>query len=165
MKIQIDQIPDSGLNLSEKYQPSALDLNRADIKFTEPINLSAKITKGVNVISVELAITATMHLNCSRCLEEFAAPLSCGTKLNLSIEDRKEIDITNNLREELILRYPLKSLCRPDCQGLCPICGKNLNKGKCRCKHVIPKRKELRWHIQRDVTQRQDAIKEEHTTS
>jgi len=145
MKIHIDQIPDSGLRLSEKCEPSALDLNRADIKLKEPINSVAQITKGANFISVELAIDATMYLNCNRCLEEFAAPKSLKTKLNLPIENKSVIDLTDNLREEIILSYPLKPLCRPDCLGLCPVCGQNLNKGKCGCRlpqQLKPKRKE-----------------------
>ena len=144
MKIHIDQIPEAGLKLSETHEPSHLDLGRADIRFAEPINLSAQVTKGVGNISVKLAICATMHLNCSRCLEEFTLPLSKEIKLNFPIENKAcgstgrrpagEIDLTDNLREEIILSYPLKPLCRPDCLGLCPTCGRNFNKGECNCK-------------------------------
>ena len=134
MKIYIDQIPDTGLELSETCEPSSLDLNRADVKLTEPINISAQISKGSNFISVKLAIEAPMRLNCSRCLEEFTVPKSLETELNLPIENRDVIDLTDNLREEIMLNYPLKPLCRPECRGLCPICGRNLNTGKCSCK-------------------------------
>ena len=133
MKIYIDQIPESGLELSESCEPSNLDLNRADIKFSEPINLSAQVTKGTNVISVNLKINGMMYLNCGRCLEEFVHPLSRKVNLNITIENKSEIDITDNLREEVVLSYPLKPLCRPDCLGLCPGCGQNLNQGKCNC--------------------------------
>lgn len=134
MKVQIDQIPESGLELTESYQASQLDLNRPDIKFAEPISLWAQINKGINNISVKLNIGAAIHLNCSRCLEEFTLPLSKQINLNLPIENKKEIDLTDNLREEVILDYPLKPLCRQDCLGLCPNCGQNLNQGKCKCK-------------------------------
>ena len=134
MKVQIDQIPESGLELTESYQASQLDLNRPDIKFAEPISLWAQINKGINNISVKLNIGAAIHLNCSRCLEEFTLPLSKQINLNLPIENKKEIDLTDNLREEVILDYPLKPLCRQDCLGLCPSCGQNLNQGKCKCK-------------------------------
>ncbi len=134
MKIYIDQIPESGLELNETCQPSALDLDKEGIKFAEPITLSAQVTKGINNISVNLKVNLPMHLNCSRCLEEFTAPKSFEIKLNLAIGDKKEIDLTDNLREEIILSYPLKPLCRPDCLGLCATCGQNLNKGNCSCK-------------------------------
>lgn len=135
MKIKIAQIPDSGLQLSESCRPSDLDLNRADIKFTEPINLSCEVSKGIDNVSISLKINATMHLNCSKCLEEFTIPLSKEVKLNFPIEHKKEVvDLTDNLREEIMLGYPLKPLCRPDCRGLCSNCGQNLNQGKCGCK-------------------------------
>ncbi len=37
--------------------------------------------------------------------------------------------------EEFVLSLPVKPLCRPDCKGLCPQCGKNLNTGSCSCVH------------------------------
>ena len=142
VKIQIDQIPEQGLTLTETCQPVSLDLERADIKFSEPINLSAQVNKGINNISLQLKINAVMHLNCSRCLEEFSSPLSGEIKLNFPIEGKEEIDLTSNLREEIILRYPLKPLCRPDCLGLCATCGRNLNKG--RCNHGSAKKTPLK---------------------
>lgn len=136
MKVYIDQIPESGLELTESCDPSTLDLNRGDIRFTDPINISAQITKGINCLCVDLKIDATIHLDCSRCLEEFTAPKSLEIKLNFPIENKASgvIDLADNLREEIILNYPLKPLCRSDCLGLCPTCGQNLNKGKCNCK-------------------------------
>jgi len=134
MKIHIDQIPESGITLSEEYGSGALDLNREDAKFTEPINLSAQVTKGINNISVNLKIDGTIHLSCSRCLDEFTKELSKEVKLNILIENQDEIDLTDNLREEIILSYPSKPLCQDSCCGLCPVCGKNLNKEKCNCK-------------------------------
>ena len=38
-------------------------------------------------------------------------------------------------REEIILGYPVKFLCKIDCLGLCPKCGQNLNEKKCDCKN------------------------------
>lgn len=134
MKIYIDQIPESGLELTESCDPSILDLNRGDIRLTDSLRVFAQISKGINNLSVSLKVDTTMHLNCSRCLEEFTTPLSKKTKLNFPIENKKTIDLADNLREEIMLEYPLKPLCSSDCLGLCPSCGKNLNKGKCNCK-------------------------------
>lgn len=134
MKINIARIPDAGLELSEKLDPGDLDLERADIRFSEPINISAQVTKGINNVSVNLKLTTTLHLNCSRCLEEFSLPLAKEIKLNILIESEKEIDISDKLRQEIILGYPLKPLCRDDCCGLCLGCGQSLNKGRCSCK-------------------------------
>ncbi|MFC1699011.1 DUF177 domain-containing protein [Candidatus Omnitrophota bacterium] len=131
MKIHVDQVPDSGLSLSETLRAEELDLNREDVKFTEPIDISAAVSKAINNLSVELKITTSMHLSCSRCLEEFTLPLTKQAQLNLPIEHQQIIDLTDNLREEIIFSYPLKPLCSADCKGLCLTCGQNLNKGRC----------------------------------
>ena len=47
--------------------------------------------------------------------------------------DGERLDLGDVLREQLYLTLPLKRLCREDCRGLCPTCGKNLNTGACGC--------------------------------
>ena len=54
--------------------------------------------------------------------EKAAAPLDAKT-----IGSDFRIDLTPLIREEVILATPLAPLCRPDCQGLCPVCGRDLN--------------------------------------
>lgn len=43
------------------------------------------------------------------------------------------LDLASLLWEEFSLALPVKPLCKPDCRGLCPVCGKNLNEGACSC--------------------------------
>jgi len=43
------------------------------------------------------------------------------------------LDEESLVREQFILQRPMQMLCKEDCQGLCPQCGKNLNKGRCQC--------------------------------
>jgi uncharacterized protein len=51
--------------------------------------------------------------------------------------DEPRIDLAQVAREQCYLALPMKPLCRPDCQGLCPECGINRNTGTCTC--------ESRW--------------------
>jgi uncharacterized protein len=44
-----------------------------------------------------------------------------------------EIDLAQMLREQVILAEPMQPLCREDCQGLCGVCGQDLNVSRCRC--------------------------------
>ena len=55
-------------------------------------------------------------------------------KLNYQLAGEIMLDITDDIRGEIILEYPLRLLCKQDCKGLCPRCGKNLNEGDCGCK-------------------------------
>jgi uncharacterized protein len=43
------------------------------------------------------------------------------------------VDITNDIRQEIILAYPMIPICRQTCKGLCAVCGYNLNQGVCHC--------------------------------
>jgi len=46
------------------------------------------------------------------------------------------VDIEEVAREQVLLALPMQPLCRPDCRGLCPRCGANLNAGACACPPV-----------------------------
>ena len=72
---------------------------------------------------------------CDRCLKE--------TEKNQQHEFEEEIDeseiadgildITELVRDTLIAAQPIQNLCKPDCKGLCPKCGENLNERECNC--------------------------------
>ena len=134
MKIDINKIPLEGLTLEEEVNPSGLDLETDIVKLLEPIKIRAGVSKITNAVTVNLSLSGSMHLNCSRCLREFNVALKKILRLNYHV-DRTEpiIDLDQDIREEIILDYPIKPLCNSDCKGLCPKCGKNLNEGGCSC--------------------------------
>jgi uncharacterized protein len=134
MKIEINKIPLEGEKLDEEIPASALDLETDLVKFSGPVRIKAEVFRITNAISVNLDLYAKMQMDCSRCLNAFETELKKNLKLNYQI-DKNElvIDLDPQIREEIILDYPLKPLCAPDCKGLCPKCGKNLNEGKCNC--------------------------------
>jgi uncharacterized protein len=49
----------------------------------------------------------------------------------------KEIDLQPAVREQILLSVPPPPLCREDCKGLCPQCGKDLNEGECGCDRTV----------------------------
>jgi uncharacterized protein len=53
--------------------------------------------------------------------------------LGLTEYSGDEIDLGQMMREQFYLALPMKPLCRQDCQGLCPVCGKNRNRETCSC--------------------------------
>ena len=46
----------------------------------------------------------------------------------------EEVDISGDVRDELLIELPMNPLCKEACKGLCPVCGTDLNKKRCRCK-------------------------------
>lgn len=55
-----------------------------------------------------------------------------------NVFDGDAIDITGMVRDTLLAAQPLSNICRPDCKGLCPVCGANLNHGDCGCERFVP---------------------------
>jgi uncharacterized protein len=51
----------------------------------------------------------------------------------LLINEQHILDLSEVLRQNLLLAVPMQPLCRPDCAGLCPTCGQDLNEGACEC--------------------------------
>ena len=49
------------------------------------------------------------------------------------IGDDHVLNLGEAIRQHVLLAAPLRPLCRPDCQGLCPACGQNLNEARCAC--------------------------------
>jgi uncharacterized protein len=134
VKIVVDQIPPEGLSLAEEINPQAWDLDTEIIKFRSPVKIRARISRITNAVTAKLSLEAAMHSICSRCLEEFDIDFKKDIELNyLADNEVLAIDLDPDIREEIILDYPAKPLCKVDCRGLCPKCGKNLNKGGCSC--------------------------------
>ena len=55
------------------------------------------------------------------------------------------------LREQVLLALPLKAICRDDCRGLCPHCGRNLNHEQCTCAEPI---EDPRWSALKDLREK-----------
>ncbi len=134
MKIDVNKIPVEGLILEENISPVELDLDTELVKFQGALKVTAQISRITNAVTVSLDLSGVIELVCGRCLEEYRIELEKSLQLNYSLEKGQLIlDINPDIREELILDYPIKSLCSPACKGLCPKCGKNLNEGGCSC--------------------------------
>lgn len=95
------------------------------------------------ILSADFTIRARALFSCDRC----GAPVSVSYDVPVSAmyfrdppdefsyayADEKA-DFGPAIREAVILATPSRVLCREDCKGLCPVCGKNLNEGECGCR-------------------------------
>ncbi|MDD4894729.1 MAG: DUF177 domain-containing protein, partial [Candidatus Omnitrophica bacterium] len=90
--------------------------------------------KSYDAIAVVLTLSAPMLIRCSRCLEEINSGFNQEFELHYAVDKLEPvIDLDPDIREEIILSYPINPLCDADCKGLCPRCGHNLNEGGCNC--------------------------------
>ncbi len=134
MKIDVNKIPPEGETLEGEVSPSVLDLETDIVKFLGPVKIEAGVSKITNAVTVELSLSGFVHLSCSRCLKEFKVNLKKDLRLNYQVNKAEHIiDLDQDIKEEIILDYPIKPLCNPDCKGLCIKCGRNLNEGGCFC--------------------------------
>jgi len=144
MKINVKRIPPEGETLSGSDSASIMDLDEPDTRFEHDVEyeLLAQIQGNALLVTGRLRTPAT--LRCSRCLQVFQL-LLCVDQFVFHHELHGEdfVDLTPNMREDIILELPQRALCAAGCKGLCPYCGKDLNKGPCRCK---PQEPDLRWH-------------------
>ncbi|MBI4339695.1 MAG: DUF177 domain-containing protein [Chloroflexi bacterium] len=107
---------------------------------------------------------AAITCSCSRCLKSFATTvrfhfdetyyptrdINSGVAIRLpedaeqdaTIDDHHILDISEGVRQEILLSSPMKPLCKPNCAGICPSCGTDLNESTCPC----PKEsRDRRW--------------------
>jgi len=134
VKIDVNKIPSEGLVLEENIPASELDLETDIFKFRGPLHVRAKVSKITNAVTAELNLDAVMYAECGRCLNSFDIAVEKDLKFNYHVDKSQQfIDFNPDIREEIIMGYPINPLCNPDCKGLCPKCGKNLNEGGCSC--------------------------------
>lgn len=103
-------------------------------------NLSgaSHITRTAQGLFVQVKMHASMHTECVRCLsameqplavefaELYAFSLKTAGDAGLILPEDGHIDLAPLLREYMLLEVPINPLCRPDCKGLCPVCGEIL---------------------------------------
>lgn len=115
------------------------------LEFTETPNAVGTVKNTAGVLTLTGDVRANMRCVCDRCGSVFerekTGRYSAVLAADMSVEDDAEvfpitedgIDPGDVLTTCLILDMDAKCLCREDCRGLCPRCGKNLNDGPCAC--------------------------------
>lgn len=133
-------------------KPLAFDLESAELEISPEemgiigtVKLVGSISNAGDVLLLQAHMECQVQRTCGRCLQEFVGvtkaevvekfyPASADNIENDAfVYDSDVIDITEPLREGLLLAEPMQALCKPDCRGLCPVCGADLNDGDCGC--------------------------------
>ncbi len=136
MIIEISKILREGSRYVGEEPPSVLGLEEEQgIRSVESLHydLVARVVSGGVVVRGH--VEARMELQCGRCAEFFSTLLADSDFLRdyPLREGQQELDVTEDLREAVLLRLPPHPVCGEECRGLCPRCGKNLNEGPCTC--------------------------------
>lgn len=151
------------LEFSENVNLDAFSFNGNSIKFLKPVSVRGKFENLGNVIFLSGSADVSLDAVCAKCLDGFEK------NMNFSFEERfskspvsdeeaedivhifgNEIELNDVIIRELCLNLPISFLCSEDCKGLCPVCGKNLNKEQCSCEtdEIDPRLAVLKTFLQ-----------------
>ena len=141
-----------------------------EVEFRSPLQGEVKFTRTTDGVLVTGHLATMASVACRRCStvfvtpveldmeEEFRAAYDVYTGIKLPpredgdeatmINERHELDLSEVMRQDLLLALPPFPLCREDCAGLCPQCGKDLNEGPCDC---VKEEVDSRWATLREL--------------
>ncbi len=150
MKIQVGGLSEGIHQYHFHVQPSELGLSD---NFTADVGIAATLEKSGHQLHLQARIETLSEFECDRCVTVFQKQLTPSYEMHyISSEEEADrfdpsevqvispghlvIDITEDVRQTIVLSVPLKMLCNENCAGLCPHCAKNLNEGRCDCKEL-----------------------------
>lgn len=163
--IEVDQIPEDGLDARLSALPSFFDFNQKDVTWRELVEWLGTIQRFGEDVYCRGTARGTIVLPCSRCLKEVTRSLEVETafsffaelppgeegsdevevssdELDIYLFEDGGVDLRKPVRDSLIMAVPLQSFCYKDCKGLCERCGADLNDGPCGC---LPETADPRW--------------------
>lgn len=157
LRLKFEEPPESFPVLAEMVDSGVCE-------FLAPLKAALRAQRAGDIVEIEGNISTAVRMNCGRCLQSFEMPLvssfalaysqnkpaleqsgSNQEELELTAEDMgliyyqgEEINLKNEIQEQVVLAFPLRTICKPDCKGLCPQCGADLNTEECACDHSPP---------------------------
>jgi uncharacterized protein len=161
LKFRIEDIPPEGrqeqYTWEEKELADRLAVEKTrSFRFLSPITIDLHLSCGGSAIVMKSRISAKAEWLCARCLDPFVSNLSSEftttlkpkpsnfempeevelrrEDLETEFYDGEEVEVTHLVQDQILLTLPQKAVCREECRGLCPRCGKNLNREVCHCK-------------------------------
>jgi uncharacterized protein len=153
------------------YQPGKIEFFDNKFRIATELNVTgtAELVGGIQEIRVRGHITGGLVGECDRCLEDALFPIDNDFDLTYvpaetdygdaetDIPDEESevgfyegagLELTDVLREQILLWLPMQWVCREDCKGICPVCGQNRNVVACSCQ---TRPVDDRWAALRDL--------------
>lgn len=156
MLFDLRQLHGDRAHVERTFEAAAFEPPDEDYRVSAPVHLSMDVEKAsADVFRVAGRVSTRLELECGRCLEPYEIAVDAPFELRYvpqsenSGEGDQEVgeddlttayyregvvDVVDLLREQFQLALPMKPLCSEACQGLCALCGTNLNRSSCECK-------------------------------
>lgn len=167
MTVDLTTLKNSPYSFDFTLTPEEIDLDSEEATLKNVVNINGNLKKGIAQTDVEGRISTHIEVECSRCLTSTQSSLEIHFEvvfvspenyteakeaelgvddLEVSIIEDERIDLTEIVREQILLNLPTQIFCKEDCQGLCPKCGANRNLIDCMCEEneIDPRWKALK---------------------
>src|SRR5919204_3078141 len=154
MLLDVSRIRTAHSHIEQHYACEAFRNDDDVYEIVAPVDLAFDLDKKGDRYRLVGRVRTKLELPCSRCVDPFDWPIDIAfdleyrpqtantgegeheieeDDLSTAYYENDAIDLNHLIREQLYLALPMKPLCTDWCQGLCPICGINLNRGTCAC--------------------------------
>lgn len=156
IRIEIDSIPEGSSQFDLVEDASELEVaeDSGIASFESPVRLEVDAVRSSSEIVLRGNVGVEVTFDCARCLKPYRTRLEAGLDVLCLFGEKaasadadgcregvieippnsRYIDISDEVRSELMVHLPVKPLCDEDCRGLCPTCGVDLNETTCSCK-------------------------------
>lgn len=141
--IETEKIPPGGMRLKGSLDAAELSLECEGVAPAGPLDYDLRVEAASGQLIARGRLAIPVQFVCARCVKTFASAVRVPRYLFARpFEAREIIDLTESVREDIIIALPLKPLCREECKGLCPRCGRDRNLERCSCP---PPGGDARW--------------------
>ncbi len=136
MIIDIPKLRPDGEWFEGEEPASILELNDPGVRAVGPVTYRFYVQSVSKQLVVKGTVQVPVEMQCGRCTEFYSTTITESSFLRAyEISGATEtVDVTPDIREDILLQLPHYPVCSADCKGLCPQCGTNLNKGTCNCR-------------------------------
>lgn len=133
-----------------------------DDLFSSPVHVSGFVKNATGIVSLSAKAEFTVSTQCAKCAKNITKSMTVPVKhfliAHLNDENNDEyilvenmvLDLDELVMEDIYLSFPTRFLCKEDCKGLCPFCGKDLNEGECGCRKPVDPRLAALQELLRD---------------
>ena len=184
MFIEIHELEEHPIDFQEEIKPGELDFGE-DFRQVEVLRTTGRAQlveeqhgkhQIVKDIRIDGSLDTKIEMACARCLDpvlqDVTTSSTCCTVRREPMRGAKKLSVTSAeaevsyyqgdgllledvLQEQVLLALPLKAICRDDCKGLCPHCGKNLNQEQCACTEPV---EDPRWLALKDLRDKLESL-------
>jgi uncharacterized protein len=162
VKLNVAQLMKSPVGTTREYDLEEMRREVEDQKLARPVRVHLHLVRINDGLLARGDVETALMADCSRCTEPAEQPLSFHFEEQFrptidivtgqpakpdeedpgdpvyTIDANHTMDVDEVIRQGVVIETPMHPLCKPNCPGLCPRCGANLNQGPCECEPDAP---------------------------